>query len=80
MRGTRAPIYATNTMFPRDIALPDDLKFDVAGPSEWEYAPGDTIIANLMRKSPLVTPECTVRVWLAGKTILDWGDPMDLTT
>ncbi|KAJ5386065.1 hypothetical protein N7509_008606 [Penicillium cosmopolitanum] len=65
--GDASSIYATNTMFPKDIALQDDLKFDVAAPAGWEYAPGDTIIGHLMRKSPLVTPECTVSVWLAGR-------------
>lgn len=75
--GDASSIYATNTMFPKDIALQDDLKFDVAAPAGWEYAPGDTIIGHLMRKSPLVTPECTVIVWLAGRRIR--GDPVNLT-
>lgn len=65
--GDASSIYATNTMFPKNIAPKDDLKFDLAAPSGWEQAPGDTIIGNLMRKNPLVTPECTVRVWFAGK-------------
>ncbi|KAJ5103668.1 hypothetical protein N7532_004197 [Penicillium argentinense] len=55
------------TMFPNKIALKDDLKFDLAAPAGWEYAPGDTIIGNLMRKNPLVTPEATVRIWFAGR-------------
>ena len=44
-----------------------NLKFDVAAPPEWEYAPGDTIIGHLIRHVPTVTPEATLTVWLEGE-------------
>lgn len=52
-----------------DLAKDDssNLKFDVAAPPEWEYAPGDTIIGHLIRHVPTVTPEATLTVWLEGE-------------
>ena len=44
-----------------------NLKFDVAAPPGWEYAPGDTIIGHLIRHVPTVTPEATLVVWLEGE-------------
>lgn len=44
----------------------DELKFDLAAPPDWAYAPGDSIIGNLMRRAPVVTPEATLTLWLEG--------------
>ncbi|KAJ5594754.1 uncharacterized protein N7459_000962 [Penicillium hispanicum] len=42
-------------------------KFDLAAPPNWAFAPGDTIIGNLMRHMPIVTPEATISVSLTGR-------------
>ncbi|KAJ5646387.1 hypothetical protein N7490_002759 [Penicillium lividum] len=41
--------------------------FDLAAPEEWAYSPGDTIIGNLVRKLPIVTPEAFVKLSFAGR-------------
>ncbi|KAF9895249.1 hypothetical protein FE257_000151 [Aspergillus nanangensis] len=46
---------------------PADLKFDIAAPPRWSYAAGDTIIGNLVRHSPVVSPEATVQIVLTGR-------------
>ncbi|KAJ5179225.1 hypothetical protein N7492_002435 [Penicillium capsulatum] len=43
-----------------------ELKFDLAAPPDWAYAPGDSVIGNLMRRAPVVTPEATLTLWLDG--------------
>lgn len=43
-------------------------KFDLAAPAGWPYAPGETIIGNLMRKTPIVTPKATVSLSLEGRS------------
>lgn len=42
-------------------------KFDLAQPSGWSYAPGDTIIGHLVRKTPIVTPEATITLSFTGR-------------
>lgn len=44
-----------------------DLKFDVAAPAGWSYAAGDTIIGNLIRHAPIITPEATITLTLIGR-------------
>lgn len=44
-----------------------DLKFDVAAPAGWCYAAGDTIIGNLVRHTPIVSPEATITLSLVGR-------------
>ncbi|KAJ5238443.1 hypothetical protein N7468_003062 [Penicillium chermesinum] len=46
----------------------DDFKFDLAAPAGWSYAPGDTIIGNLMRKTPIVTPDATIVFSFEGRS------------
>ncbi|KAJ5999396.1 hypothetical protein N7451_007206 [Penicillium sp. IBT 35674x] len=55
-------------MIPRDISLKDDLRLDIAAPLGWRYSPGDTIIGSVVRKSPIVSPEATLKIWLTGMT------------
>jgi hypothetical protein len=43
------------------------LKFDLAAPEGWTYAPGDTIIGNLVRKTPIVTPEAVITLSFTGR-------------
>ncbi|CAL5872516.1 uncharacterized protein PFLUO_LOCUS6780 [Penicillium psychrofluorescens] len=42
-------------------------KFDLAAPEGWTYAPGDTIIGNLLRQSPIVTPEAVIALSFTGR-------------
>jgi hypothetical protein len=44
-----------------------DLKFDVAAPAGWSYAAGDTIIGNLIRHTPIITPEAVITLTLIGR-------------
>ncbi|KAJ5896814.1 uncharacterized protein N7473_006213 [Penicillium subrubescens] len=44
-----------------------DLKFDVAAPAGWSYAAGDTIIGNLIRHTPIITPEAAITLTLIGR-------------
>ncbi|KAJ5771636.1 hypothetical protein N7520_002165 [Penicillium odoratum] len=53
-------------MKPRNIADKDDLRIGVAAPFGWRYGPGDTIIGTVGRKSPIVSPSVTLKVWLTG--------------
>ncbi|KAJ6110708.1 hypothetical protein N7486_002943 [Penicillium sp. IBT 16267x] len=48
-------------MIPRDIVRKDDLRLDVAAPFSWHYSPGDTIIGNVIRKSPIISAEATLK-------------------
>ncbi|KAJ5812273.1 hypothetical protein N7474_008574 [Penicillium riverlandense] len=41
-----------------------ELKLVVAAPPGWKYAPGDTIIGDLVRPEPIITPEATVSLAL----------------
>lgn len=43
------------------------LEFDVAAPVGWTFAPGDTIIGNVVRRAPIVTPEATLKLALIGR-------------
>ncbi|KAJ5650946.1 uncharacterized protein N7484_004669 [Penicillium longicatenatum] len=43
------------------------LQFDLAAPAGWAYAPGDTIIGNLVRKVPIVTPNATIKLSFIGR-------------
>ncbi|KAJ5808295.1 hypothetical protein N7474_009564 [Penicillium riverlandense] len=43
------------------------LKFDLAAPEGWTYAPGDTIIGNLVRKTQIVTPEAVITLSFTGR-------------
>ncbi|KAJ5094084.1 hypothetical protein N7456_009945 [Penicillium angulare] len=45
----------------------EDLKFDVAAPTGWAFAAGDTIIGNLVRSAEIVAPEATVKIDLIGR-------------
>ncbi|KAJ5915850.1 hypothetical protein N7454_010991 [Penicillium verhagenii] len=42
-------------------------KFDIAAPHEWAYSPGDTIIGNLVRKKPIVTPAASIKLYFFGR-------------
>ena len=42
-------------------------KFDLAAPPNWAFAPGDTIIGNIVRHMPIVTPEAVVSISLTGR-------------
>ncbi|KAJ5537724.1 hypothetical protein N7494_007203 [Penicillium frequentans] len=53
-------------MIPQDIAHKDDLRLDIAAPLSWRYSPGDTIIGSVVRNSPIVSPEATLKIWLTG--------------
>ncbi|KAJ5984613.1 hypothetical protein N7481_006712 [Penicillium waksmanii] len=50
----------------QSISNKNDLRLDIAAPSSWQYSPGDTIIGNVVRQSPIVSPEATVNIWLTG--------------
>lgn len=52
-----------------------DLKFDIAAPPGWSYAPGDTIIGSILRQNPVVAPEATVTLQLNGRIESKVGDP-----
>ncbi|KAJ5287619.1 hypothetical protein N7478_003305 [Penicillium angulare] len=45
----------------------EDLKFDVAAPTGWAFAAGDTIIGNLVRSTEIVVPEATVKIDFMGR-------------
>ncbi|KAJ5887383.1 hypothetical protein N7495_007424 [Penicillium taxi] len=49
-----------------DIAHKDELYLDVAAPLGWHYSPGDIIIGDIVRKSPLVSLEARINEWLTG--------------
>lgn len=42
-------------------------KFDLAAPPGWAYAPGDTIIGNLVRNLPIVTPNASISLSFIGR-------------
>ncbi|ODM20277.1 hypothetical protein SI65_03330 [Aspergillus cristatus] len=46
----------------------DDLSISLAAPPGWTYAPGDTIIGNIVRKAHLVTPDANLKLYLKGHT------------
>ncbi|BCR88899.1 uncharacterized protein ACHE_50097S [Aspergillus chevalieri] len=46
----------------------DDLSISLAAPLGWTYAPGDTIIGNIVRKTHLVTPDASLKLSLVGHT------------
>lgn len=47
---------------------PRDLKIELAAPPHWTFAPGDTVIGTIVRKSHLVSPKATLDLWLNGYT------------
>lgn len=55
----------------------DALTFDVAEPPNWSYAPGDTIIGNLVRKEEIVSPDATVKLGLVGRAVTEITEPSD---
>ncbi|KAJ5946142.1 hypothetical protein N7454_002981 [Penicillium verhagenii] len=57
-----------DAMISPNIAHGEDLRFDIAAPSGWRYSPGNAIIGNVIRKSPMVSPHATVHIWLTGIT------------
>lgn len=44
-----------------------DLQVDVASPPFWTFAPGDSVIGTVTRRSPIITSEAIVRVELVGR-------------
>ncbi|BCR88900.1 uncharacterized protein ACHE_50098S [Aspergillus chevalieri] len=47
---------------------PRDLSISLAAPPNWTFAPGDTIIGNIVRKTHLVTPDASLKLSLKGIT------------
>lgn len=47
---------------------PGNLKINVAAPPNWTFAPGDTIIGTVVRQTPIVSPNATIRLALKGST------------
>ncbi|KAJ5611113.1 hypothetical protein N7510_007832 [Penicillium lagena] len=45
----------------------NDLKFDIAAPPNWTYAPGETIIGNLVRSAGIVSAQATVTLEFSGR-------------
>ncbi|KAJ5728705.1 uncharacterized protein N7483_003213 [Penicillium malachiteum] len=43
-----------------------DLKVEIAAPQGWTFAAGDSIIGTVTRRSPVVTPDATLRLILKG--------------
>lgn len=48
---------------------PGDLSISLAAPPNWTFAPGDTIIGNIVRKTHLVTPDASLKLSLRGQTV-----------
>lgn len=46
----------------------DDLSVSLAAPPNWTFAPGDTIIGNIVRKTHLVSPDASLKLSLKGHT------------
>lgn len=44
----------------------DKLEIYLAAPPGWTFAPGDTIIGNVVRKAHLITPEASITLFLRG--------------
>lgn len=47
---------------------PANLNISLAAPPNWTFAPGDTIIGNVVHKSHLVTPDASLKLSLRGQT------------
>lgn len=45
----------------------DALRIDLAAPEGWTFAPGDTVIGDVVRCSPVVTSNATLKVFLRGR-------------
>ncbi|OJJ80418.1 uncharacterized protein ASPGLDRAFT_872637 [Aspergillus glaucus CBS 516.65] len=43
-----------------------DLQIDLASPPGWTFAPGDTVIGTVLRRSHIVAPQATVKLSLVG--------------
>lgn len=72
--GGALPVFIRETR--RTVRTGDDaLKFDVAEPPNWSYAPGDTIIGNLVRKEGIFSPDATVKVGLVGRAVTEIIEP-----
>lgn len=54
----------------------DDLKVEPAAPNGWTFAAGDTIIGTVVRRSPLITPAASLKLFFRGniKVVMD-DDP-----
>lgn len=50
-----------------EINAHSDLQVNVASPPGWTFAPGDTVIGTVVRRSSIVAPEATVRIALIGR-------------
>ncbi|KAJ5094533.1 hypothetical protein N7456_010394 [Penicillium angulare] len=59
-------------MPPRSDSGTDQFKFDLAAPPDWSFTAGDTIIGNLVRKTPIVTPEATITISLRGSAQIEY--------
>lgn len=44
-----------------------DLHIELASPPGWTYTPGDNIIGTVLRRSPIIAPEATVKLALVGR-------------
>lgn len=43
------------------------LQIELASPPGWTFTPGDTVIGTVLRTSPILTPDATVRLALVGR-------------
>lgn len=46
----------------------EHLKFDIAAPSDWTFAAGDTIIGNIVRYAPIIAPDAKLSLALVGRS------------
>ncbi|KAJ5266714.1 hypothetical protein N7478_009522 [Penicillium angulare] len=58
-------------MPPRSDFGTDQFNFDLAAPPDWLFTAGDTITGNLVRKTPIVTPEATITISLRGSAQIE---------
>lgn len=58
----------TIMLFEPKIASSAELNIELAVPPGWTYAPGDTIVGNVVRKSHLITPHVNLKLSLWGRT------------
>ena len=55
-------------LFEQKIASSAELNIELAVPPGWSFAPGDTIVGNVVRRSHLVTPHASLKLSLCGQT------------
>ncbi|KAJ5572914.1 hypothetical protein N7450_009898 [Penicillium hetheringtonii] len=46
----------------------ENLKFDIAAPSDWTFTAGDTIIGNVVRYAPIIAPDAKLSLALVGRS------------